>query len=60
MKNRILIICLLLLSILSILFLYHFRVEADSRTQPSVDSASFSHDLFNQVLQEHVDNAGAG
>ncbi len=58
MKNRILIICLLLLSVLSILFLYHFRVEADSRTQQFVDGASFSHDLFNQVLQEHVDKAG--
>ena len=58
MKNRILIICLLLLSVLSILFLYHFRVEADSRTQQPVDSASFSHDLFNQVLQEHVNKAG--
>jgi hypothetical protein len=43
---------------LSILFLYHFRVEADSRTQQPVDSASFSHDLFNQVLQEHVDKTG--
>ena len=58
MKNRILIICLLLLSVLSILFLYHFRVKADSRTQQSVDGASFSHDLFNQVLQAHVNKAG--
>ena len=58
MKNRILIVCLLFLSVASILFLYHFRVEADSRTQYSVDGASFSHDLFNQVLQEHVDKAG--
>ena len=58
MKNRILIICLLLLSVLSILFLYHFRVEADSRTSQPTDDASFSHDLFDQVLQEHVDKKG--
>ena len=58
MKNRILIVCLLLLSVLSVLFLYHFRVEADSRTQQSIDGTAFSHDLFNQVLQEHVDKAG--
>ena len=58
MKNRILIICLLLLSVCSVLFLYHFRVEADSRTQQSVDSAPFSHDLFDQVLREHVDEKG--
>ena len=58
MKNRILIVCLLFLSVASVIFLYHFRVEADSRTQLSVDEASFSHDLFNQVLQEHVDKAG--
>lgn len=58
MKNRILIVCLLLLSVCSVLFLYHFRVEADSRTQASVDVVSFSHDLFNQVLQEHVDKEG--
>ena len=58
MKNRILIVCLLLLSVCSVLFLYHFRVEADSRTQESVDVVSFSHDLFDQVLQEHVDKEG--
>ncbi len=58
MKNRILIVCLLLLSVCSVLFLYHFRVKADSRTQESVDVVSFSHDLFDQVLQEHVDKEG--
>ena len=58
MKNQILIVCLLFLSVASILFLYHFRVEADSRTQQPVDGASFSHDLFDQVLQEHIDAEG--
>ena len=58
MKNRVLVACLLLLSIFSVLFLYHFRVEADSRTQQSTDTTSFSHDLFDQVLQEHVDKEG--
>ncbi len=55
MKNRILIGCLLLLSILSVVFQYHYRVEADSRTEQNATDTSFSHDLFNQVLQEHVD-----
>jgi hypothetical protein len=41
-----------------VLFLYHFRVEADSRNQESTDDASFSHELFDQVLQEHVDEKG--
>ena len=55
MKNRIFIGCLLLLSLCSILFLYHFRVEADSRTQQSMEEGpAFSHDLFDQILQEHV------
>ena len=58
MKNRVLVACLLLLSIFSVLFLYHFRVEADSRTQQPVDASSFSHDLFDQVLQEYADEAG--
>ena len=58
MKKRILIICLLLLSVCSVLFLYHFRVEADSRTEQPSNAASFSHDLFDQVLQEHVDENG--
>ena len=58
MKKRILIVCLLLLSVCSVLFLYHFRVETDSRTQQPVDSPSFSYELFDQVLQEHVDEAG--
>ena len=58
MKNRVLIVCLLLLSPCSVFFLYHFRVEADSRTQQSMESTAFSHDLFDQVLQEHVDENG--
>ena len=58
MKKRILIVCLLLLSVCSVLFLYHFRVETDSRTQQPVDSPSFSYELFDQVLQEHVDEKG--
>ena len=58
MKNRILIICLLLLSVLSILFLYHFRVEADSRIEQPPKEAPFSHELFDQVLQEYVDRKG--
>jgi hypothetical protein len=41
-----------------VLFLYHFRVEADSRTQQPTSNASFSHELFDQVLQEHVDEKG--
>ena len=58
MKNRILIVCLLLLSVVSVIFLYHFRVEADSRIARPPSEAPFSHDLFNQVLQEHVDKKG--
>ena len=58
MKKRILIVCLLLLSVCSVLFLYHFRVEADSRASQPTDEASFSHELFDQVLQEHVDEKG--
>lgn len=58
MKNRIFIGCLLLLSLCSVLFLYHFRVEADSRTQQPAEGTAFSHDLFDQVLQEHVDKNG--
>ena len=58
MKKRILIISLLLLSVCSVFFLYHYRVEADSRTQQPIDSASFSHELFDQVLREHVDEKG--
>ena len=57
-KKRILIVCLLLLSVCSVLFLYHYRVEADSRTQHPGDDTSFSHELFDQVLQEHVDEKG--
>ena len=57
-KKRILIVCLLLLSVCSVIFLYHFRVEADSRTQQPMDDTSFSHELFDQVLQEHVDEKG--
>ena len=56
MKNRILIICLIFLSILSIIFQYHYRIEADSREETEASNTAFSHDLFNQVLQEHVDD----
>ena len=55
MKNRILISCLLFLSALSIIFQYHYRVEAGSREGQHATDTPFSHDLFNQVLQEHVD-----
>lgn len=58
MKKRILIISLLLLSVCSVLFLYHFRVEADSRSPQPNSDASFSHELFDQVLREHVDEKG--
>lgn len=54
MKNRILIGCLLLLSVVSVIFQYHYRVEADSREDTETPNTAFSHDLFNQVLQEHV------
>ncbi|MCY4402188.1 MAG: DUF547 domain-containing protein [Candidatus Poribacteria bacterium] len=56
MKNRILIGSLLLLSILSVIFQYHYRVEADSREDTQTSITLFSHDLFNQVLQDHVIN----
>ncbi|MDE0468536.1 MAG: DUF547 domain-containing protein [Candidatus Poribacteria bacterium] len=55
MKRRILIVCLLLLSVCGVFFLYHFRVEVDLRTSQPTGDVSFSHDLFDQVLQEHVD-----
>ena len=58
MKNRVLIGCLLILSVCSVFFLYHYRVEADSRTQQPAENTAFSHDLFDQVLQEHVDENG--
>ena len=58
MKKRVLIVCLLLLSVCGVLFLYHFRVETDLRTQQPVIDTIFTHDLFDQVLQEHVDENG--
>ena len=58
MKIRVLIVCLLLLSVCSVFFLYHYRVEADSRTEQSLKAPAFSHDLFDQVLQEHVNEKG--
>ena len=58
MKKRVLIGCLLVLSLCSVFFLYHYRVEADSRTQQSMEDVAFSHELFDQVLQEHVDEKG--
>ena len=58
MKKRILIISLFLLSVCSVLFLYHYRVEADSRSPQPMNDLPFSHELFDQVLQEHVDESG--
>lgn len=59
MKNRTLFVaCLLLLCLFGAVFLYWFRVEVDSRNPQRANGASFSHDLFNQVLQEHVDEEG--
>ena len=58
MKKRVFILCLLLLALGSVLFLYHFRVEVDVRTAQPPEGVVFSHDLFNQVLQEHVDENG--
>ena len=58
MRNRILILCLLLLSLCSIFFLYHFRIETDSRTQQPAEDTVFSHDLLDQVLREHVNAKG--
>ena len=58
MKKRVFIVCLLLLALGSAFFLYHFRVETDVRTQQPAEGTVFSHDLFDQVLQEHVDENG--
>ena len=58
MKKRVFILCLLLLALGSVLFLYHFRVEVDVRTEQPPEGVLFSHDLFDQVLQEHVDENG--
>ena len=58
MKKRVFILCLLLLALGSVLFLYHFRVEVDVRTQQPAEGTVFSHNPFNQVLQEHVDENG--
>lgn len=55
MKKIILITCLLILSIVSVIFLYHYRVETDYRHHTTLSDTPFSHDLFNQVLQENVD-----
>lgn len=54
MKNRILTIPLILLSILSVIVQYNFRIELDARSIDAESDSSFSHDLFNQVLQKHV------
>ena len=58
MKKRVLIGFLIILSACSVFFLYHYRVEADSRTEQLAGDAVFSHDLYDQVLQEHVDENG--
>ena len=56
--RKILIASLILLSVLGVIFLYHFRVEVDARTLDSREISPFSHELFNQVLQEHVNKKG--
>jgi len=58
MRKRVFIFFLLLLALGGGLFLYHFRVEVDVRTQQPVEGTPFSHDLFDEVLQEHVDENG--
>lgn len=58
MKKRVFILCLLLLALGSVLFLYDFRIETDVRTEKPAEGTVFSHDLFDQVLQEHVDENG--
>lgn len=55
MKKYILIGILLLLSILSVLFQYHYRVEADSRDEIDTPKTAFSHEIFNKVLTKHVE-----
>ena len=61
MKKRILlIVCLVLLSLFSAVFLYRFRTEEDARVgkTPTAQDEPFSHALFEQVLQEYVDADG--
>lgn len=58
MKKYVFIVGLLLLALGGGLFLYHFRVEVDLRTQLPAEGTAFSHNLFDQVLQEHVDETG--
>lgn len=55
MKNRILIISLILVSILSVFLQYNFRIEVDARLIKGETDTPFSHDLFNQILQRYVD-----
>lgn len=54
MKKIILITCLLILSIISMIFLYHYRVETDVRSDQQHPDAPFSHALLDQVYKEHV------
>ena len=56
MKNIILITCLLILSLISMIFLYHYRVETDVRDDQQHSDTPFSHDLLAQVYKEHVEN----
>ena len=56
MKNIILIACLLILSLFSVIFLYHYRVETDVRSDQQHSDVPFSHDLLAQVYKEHVEN----
>lgn len=55
MKNRILIISLILLSIISVILQYNFRIEVDARSMEVESDSPLSHDVFNQILQRHVD-----
>ena len=56
MKKIILITSLLILSIISMIFLYHYRVETDVRADKQHSDTPFSHDLLDQVYKEHVEN----
>ncbi len=56
MKKIIFITCLLILSIISMIFLYHYRVETDVRADKQHSDTPFSHDLLDQVYKEHVEN----
>lgn len=54
MKNKILLILLILVSILCVILQYNFRIEVDARSKKVETDPSFLHELFNQVLHKHV------